>query len=93
MTSAGRSAGAARLTTRAVRGRVRVEVEPSTGGSASALELDERGTLAAIQSLSRTYATLCGASPDSVARGVERTLRNRTAAARERQRLASQGTA
>lgn len=37
-----------------------------------------------IEALTIVYAALCGANPDSLARGVDRTIRNRTRAAREK---------
>lgn len=42
--------------------------------------------LMTIEALAMVYAELCGARPDSLARGVNKTLRNRTTAARERRR-------
>lgn len=71
-------------------GRARLEVTP-LGEPASTVELREGEVLMAIEALVAVYAELCGARPDSLARGVNRTLTNRTAAARERRSAASRG--
>jgi len=79
-------------------GRARLEVSADPGGPGPRLDLylasgRPAGThltkgelLMAIEALPMVYAELCGARPDSLARGVNRTLRNRTRAARERRR-------
>jgi hypothetical protein len=51
----------------------------------STVDLAPGELLAAIETLAMVYAELCGARPESLARGVNRTLRNRIAAARQRQ--------
>ena len=43
--------------------------------------------LMTIEALAMAYAELCGARPESAARGVNRTLRNRTRAAREQRKV------
>jgi len=48
------------------------------------IELTEGELLMAVDALVMAYGELCGARPDSLARRVNRTLRNRTRAARER---------
>jgi hypothetical protein len=58
-------------------------IEVITSDPASPLRLTEREVLLVIEAFAVVYADLCGARPESIARGVNRTLRNRTRAARE----------
>ena len=55
-------------------------------GTAAVAEFTEGELLMAIEALAMAYADVVGARADSVARGVNRTLRNRTQAARTRRR-------
>jgi hypothetical protein len=55
-------------------------------GTTAMLELTEGELLMAIEALAMVYADVVGANPASVAHGLNRTLRNRTRAARERRR-------
>jgi hypothetical protein len=69
-------------------GRARLEVTPK-GEPALAFELTEGEVVMAIEALVAVYAGLCGARADSLTRGVNRTLTNRTAAARQRRAAAA----
>lgn len=65
-----------------VNGR-RIFLKLATGGEAlppTAAELTSDELLGSIQALARIYAELHGGHPGSAARGVERTLRNRSRA-------------
>ncbi len=57
-----------------------------SGGATATAELTEGEVLMAIEALGMVYADIVGARPDSIARGINRTLRNRTEAARNRRR-------
>ncbi len=59
----------------------------ASDGRATTLELTEEELLMAIEALAMVYASVVGANPASVARGLHGTLSNRTRAARERRRL------
>jgi hypothetical protein len=64
----------------------RAWLELTTAEGPVRVALAEGEALMTIEALAMLYAELCGARPDSAARGVNRTLRNRTAAARGRRR-------
>lgn len=72
------------LSTQALDGRARLELAPQVPAAPAELELGPGELLMTIEALAMVYGELCGASPDSVARGVNRTLRNRTESARRR---------
>lgn len=55
-------------------------------GPAVTVHLCDGELLMVIEALAMAYAELRGARPDSAARGVKRTLRNRTERRRERER-------
>lgn len=79
-----------KLSAGAIDGRALVTLTPQFEVSPTELELAEGELLMVIETLAMVYAELCGARPESLARGVNRTLRNRTAAARQR-RIAAAG--
>lgn len=56
---------------------------PAPDDLPTTVHLSEGELLMIIEALGMAYAELVGARPDSIARGISRTLRNRTRVARE----------
>jgi hypothetical protein len=70
--------------------RTWLELEQDT--AVATVRLTEGELLMTVDALVIAYADLCGTRADSLARGVNRTLRNRTRAARESRQAADAGS-
>jgi hypothetical protein len=85
--------------TLAGRGRLVVRATPSSsleiklGNDSLTTQLAEGELLMVIEALAMAYAEVCGARPDSIARGVKRTIANRTRVARERRQQSTRDPA